>query len=125
MNIYTLVIDHRHGTSICSCLSEAEMDARLYAYVKENWYEDDGDIGDLSREEAIETYFHQNPWAEDWYRTDVTELPVLSDLLIALRETHAAALELAKERDPDQLGLWDALFTAAKEAISKVEEQSG
>ena len=124
MKIFTLVIDHRDGTDIYNFLSEAEMNAALYGYVKDNWYEDDGDIDALSLDEAIATYFHDGWGSEDWYRRDYTEFPVLSELLTALKDTHSAVLELAKERDPDQLGLWDALFSSAKEAISQVEERS-
>lgn len=42
-------------------------------------------------------------------------------LLAALKQAHAQVLELARERDPDQLGLWDAIFTPAKEAIARAE----
>ncbi len=124
MKIYTLVIDHRHGTDIYNFLSEAEMNDQLYAYVKDRWHEEDGSIDAVSRGEAIESYFHQNYWCEDWYKVDYTDFPVLSDLLTAIKDTYSAAIELAKERDPDQLGLWDALFASAKKAISKVETRA-
>jgi hypothetical protein len=124
MRIYTLVIDHRHGTSIYNFLSESEMHAALYAYVRENWT-DEEDIDELLREEAIERYFHQDLWAEDSYLTEYTDFQVLSDLLISLKDTHAAALKLAAECDPGQLGLWDVVFTPAKEIIAKLERGGG
>jgi len=42
-------------------------------------------------------------------------------LLAALKDAHAQVLELARERDPDQLGLWDAIFTSAKAAITQAD----
>ena len=45
-------------------------------------------------------------------------------LLAALRQAHAQVLELARERDPDQLGLWDAIFMPAKEAIAQAESRT-
>lgn len=41
------------------------------------------------------------------------------ELLEALEYAHAEVLKLAKERDPDQLGMWDAIFAPAKNAIAK------
>lgn len=122
MKIYTLIIDHRHGTNVYNFLSEAEMNAALYAYVKETWYEEDGNIATLSHDEAIDRFFHQNLWSEDWYKTEETEFELLADLVTALRNTQSAALELARERDPDQLGLWDAVFTPAKLVLSTVDK---
>jgi len=43
------------------------------------------------------------------------------DLLAALKSVQEAVLELAKQRDADQLGLWDAIFTPARKAIAKAE----
>lgn len=82
MRLYTLVIDHRHGTNIYNFLSESEMNEALYTYVKENWQDDDN-IEELDRAEAIERYF---PWAEDWYTWDYVEFPVISDRIGALRD---------------------------------------
>ena len=121
MKVFTLIIDHRYGTNIHNFLSESEMYVALYNYVRENWYEEDGNINDLSNEEAVDKYFHQNDWAEDWYQTDYTDFPVLSDLLTTLHAIHSAVLKLARERDPAQLGMWDAIFTPAKEVIARVE----
>lgn len=56
MRIYTLIIDHKHGTNIYNFLNEKEMQAELYSYVLENWYEEDGDITKLSEDEAINGY---------------------------------------------------------------------
>ena len=123
MKIYTLIIDHRHGTNVYNFLSEAEMNASLYSYVQENWYHEKINIGDLSRDEAIETYFHDDLWSEDWYRTEVAEFPELSGLLTAIKDVHAEVLQFAAERDPDQLGIWDALFTPAKAAIANLAKR--
>ena len=75
MKIYTLVIDHRHGTNIQTFLSEEDMYETLHAYVKENWF-DVEDISSFSREDAIEAYF-QDSWTQDWFVTEQFEFPEL------------------------------------------------
>jgi hypothetical protein len=50
-----------------------------------------------------------------------------ADLLEALQWAHRQVLKMAKERDPDQLGMWDAIFSGAgpvSAAIAKARGQT-
>jgi hypothetical protein len=50
-----------------------------------------------------------------------------ADLLEALQWAHRHVLKMAKERDPDQLGMWDAIFSGAgpvSAAIAKARGQA-
>lgn len=123
MIIYTLIIDHRHGTNIFNFLSEAERDAALYEHVRDSWHDDDGALEPLSPAQAIAQYFEAQSWHGEWYVTEETAFPVLTELFVTVRDARAAVLDLASARDPDQLGLWEAILAPVEKALSRIERR--
>ena len=58
MVIYAAVINHKHGSNLELALTDVELQAQIYVYVKDNWSElDTEDPLPEKHTEAIETYF--------------------------------------------------------------------
>lgn len=71
-NLLALVIDHKYGTDVSIFKTETEALNALYEYVAEYWNDrcdKDDLIENYSRERAIEHYFHEMPFVDEWYVT--------------------------------------------------------
>lgn len=81
-------------------------------------------IVDIQRK--IGEIVEENLPLDHYYLTDGTKeakhlWEAAEEMLAALKSIRTAALELAKERDPDQYGLWHAVFVPAENAIARAE----
>ncbi len=78
MNLIILKIDHRFGTDVYAAKTEGRLRDKLFEFVKSWWTEIfpediNGPSEEMSRDEAIYTYFENHP-SEEYELLDVVEL---------------------------------------------------
>lgn len=78
--VWVLIINHRHGTDISVHDSSEHATQALYAYCVQQWHdgltEQYGKLDDLSREIAIDAYFHAWFLASDYEEYLLQERPI-------------------------------------------------